>query len=100
MKAKTPAPDTAPTAEDIAMMAVILQKAKAGSVDHAALLAGAADYAQHGVFADVKQVDLEAVLAAMTEKAEAQNKKAARLVPKLQQALAVIKSRTPVITRG
>jgi hypothetical protein len=100
MKAKTPAPANAPSADDLAMMAVILEKAKAGSVEHAALLADAADYGQDGVHASLTQGDLEAVLAAMTEKAEAPNKKAARLVPKLQKAVAVVKGRVTFITRG
>ncbi len=100
MKAKTSAPDNGPSADDLAMMAVILQKAKDGSVQHAALLADAADYGQDGVHANLTQRDLEEVLAAMTEKAEAPNKKAARLVPKLRKALAVVKGRVTFVSRG
>jgi hypothetical protein len=101
MKPKAVIADSAPTAEDRAMMAMILQKAKAGSVGHAALLADAADYGRDGVHANVTQDDLEAVLGAMAQKAEAQkNKRATRLLPKLRKALAVVTSRTPPVSRG
>lgn len=86
--------------EDADMMAVIMEKAQAGSVDHAKLLADAADYGPTGVLVDVKPNDLQAVIVAITEKADAGNKAAARLLPKLQKTLTIIKNKTPFISRG
>jgi hypothetical protein len=92
---------TATAQEDAAMIATILSKAKSGSVDHAKLLAEKADYAPRGVFAAVNVSDLQAVITTMAEKAQAGDKGAARLLPKLEKALAVVKSRVaPPVTRG
>jgi type II secretory pathway component PulF len=86
--------------ENANMIAVILTKAESGSVAHAKLLADLADYVPDGVYSAVKTSELEAVLSAMTDKAAAGHKGAARLLPKLQKALDYVKDRVVPIRRG